>query len=181
MARNIIGAVIALVVILIVLGFVLPDKVTLERETVINAPQEDVYALIDNFEAWGAWSPWAHIDPDAEISISGAGVGHRMSWKSDHPKVGNGAQEITAMDAPNSLTTHLEFEGMGFADATFALSPAGDGATRVVWSFETNMRKGTPIYMQPISTYMGYFMDGMLGPQYEEGLANLKKAAEAST
>lgn len=178
MLGKIIGGLVGLIVIVILLGFVLPDRAELQRETTINAPQEDVYALIDNFEAWNAWSPWAQIDPDAEMSVSGEGIGHRMSWKSDDPKVGTGTQVITAMDPPNSLTTHLEFEGMGEADATFTLSPAGDGATKVVWAFETKMREGVPIYMQPMSTYMGFFMDGMLGPQYEEGLANLKKAAE---
>lgn len=178
MARNIIAAVLALVFVTIVLGFVLPDKVTLEREAIINAPQEDVYALISDFEEWDAWSPWAKIDPDAEMSISGEGIGQRMSWKSDDPNVGTGSQEITAMDPPNSLTTHMEFEGMGVADAAFTLAPTGDGATRVVWSFQSNMREGMPIYMQPMSTYMGFMMDGMLGPQYEDGLANLKKLAE---
>lgn len=178
MLGKIIGGLVGLIVILILLGFVLPDRAEVQRETIINAPQEEVYALIDDFESWNAWSPWAMIDPDAEYSISGEGVGHRMSWKSDDPKVGTGTQTITAMDAPNSLATHLAFGGMGEADATFTLSPADDGATKVVWSFETNMREGMAIHMQPMSTYMGFFMDGMLGPQYEEGLANLKKIAE---
>ena len=179
MLRNIIGGVLGLIVIIIALGFVLPDRVTLEREIVINAPQEEIYALIDNFDAWNAWSPWAKIDPDAEFSVSGEGVGHRMEWRSDHPEVGNGAQEISAMSPPNSLTTQLEFEGRGFANATFDLLPAGDGATKVVWSFETKMRDGTPLHMQPMATYMGFFMDSFLGPQYEEGLENMKRVAEA--
>jgi carbon monoxide dehydrogenase subunit G len=179
MLKNIIGAIVALVVIVVALGFVLPDKAEISRETVINAPQEDVYALISDFEAWNAWSPWAQIDPDAEMSISGEGVGHKMSWKSDDPNVGVGSQVITAMAPPNSMTTHLEFDGMGEADATFTLSPAGDGATKVVWSFESNMREGMALHMKPMATYMGFFMDGMLGPQYEQGLANLKDVAEA--
>ena len=41
------------------------------------------------------------------------------------------------------------------------------------------MREGVPVYMQPISTYMGFFMDAMVGKDYEKGLANLKRAAEA--
>ncbi len=178
MLGKILVGLVGFIVIVILLGFVLPDRAAIERETVINAPQEDVYALISDFEAWNAWSPWAKMDPDAEMSVSGEGVGHRMSWVSEDPNVGVGSQVITAMDPPNSLSTHLEFEGMGEADATFTLSPAGDGATKVVWSFETNMRDGMPLHMQPVATYMGFFMDGMLGPQYEEGLTNLKAVAE---
>ena len=103
-----------------------------------------------------------------------------MEWKSDHPDVGNGAQEITALNAPNSVSAALDFGDMGRADATFTLSPAGDGTTKVVWGFDTNMREGVPIYMQPMSTYFRFFMEGMLGPQYEQGLANLKEVAEAN-
>lgn len=179
MIKNILLGVVGLIVVVVLLGFVLPDRVHLEREATINAPQEEVYALISDFGAWDRWSPWAKIDPDAEYSFSGDGVGQRMEWKSDHPDVGSGAQEITAMDPPNSLTTFLDFGDMGQANAAFTLSPAEGGATKVVWSFDTNMREGVPVYMQPMSTYFGFMMEGMLGPQYEEGLANLKQAAEA--
>ncbi|CAK9041832.1 tRNA (guanine-N(1)-)-methyltransferase (M1G-methyltransferase) (tRNA [GM37] methyltransferase) [Durusdinium trenchii] len=178
MIKNILMGVGALIVIVIALGFVLPDRVHLERETTINAPQEEIYTLVADFNQWDSWSPWAKLDPDAEYSLSGSGVGQRMEWKSDHPDVGNGAQQITAMDAPNSVSTFLDFGDMGQANATFTLTPAGDGATKVVWGFDTNMRKGVPFYMQPMSTYMGYFMDSFLGPSYEEGLANLKAVAE---
>ncbi len=179
MLGKIIFGLIGLIVIVILLGFVLPDRVETERETIINAPQDDVYALISNFEAWDAWSPWAKLDPDMDVTITGDGVGHRMSWKSDDPNVGNGSQVVSAMDAPSSLTTRLEFEGMGNADAGFTLSPTADGATKVVWSFETNMREGMPLHMQPLVTYLGFFMGDMVGAQYEEGLADLKRVAEA--
>ncbi|MEO1252041.1 MAG: SRPBCC family protein [Pseudomonadota bacterium] len=181
MIQNILGAIAAFVVLVIGLGFILPDKVELQRSAVINAPQHEVYALISDFEAWDAWSPWAKLDPDAEMSISGEGVGQKMSWKSEDRNVGVGTQTVTAMDAPNSMSTHLAFEGMGEADAQFMLSSSGDGATEVTWRFETNMREGMALHMKPIATYMGFFMDGMLGPQYEEGLSNLKQVAENQT
>lgn len=180
MIKNILLGLAGLIVIVVLLGFFLPDRVHLERETTINAPQEEVYALISDFEQWDRWSPWAKLDPDADYTLTGSGVGQRMEWKSDHPDVGNGSQEITAMSPPESLTTHLDFGDMGQADAIFTLSPAGKNATNVVWSFDTNMREGVPIYMQPMSTYFGFMMDGMLGPQYEEGLANLKREAESN-
>ena len=169
-----------LIAIVILLGFILPDKVHLERETTINASPEEVFALVADFNQWDSWSPWALLDPDAEYNLTGSGVGQRMEWKSDHPDVGHGAQEITAMDPPNSVSTFLDFGEMGTARATFTLFPAEDGATKVVWDFDTNMREGVPIYMQPMSTYFRFFMDGMLGPQYEQGLAKLKEVAEAS-
>ena len=179
MVKNILFGLGALVLIIIALGFVLPDRVHVEREAVINAPQEEVFALISDFEAWNSWSPWAEKDPNAQYTHTGAGVGQKMVWASDDPNVGNGSQEITKLDEPNMLVTHLEFDGMGEADASFTLSPAENGGTKVVWAFDTAMRKGAPIYMMPMSTYMGFLMDGWVGKDYEQGLANLKEVAEA--
>lgn len=178
MIGKILGGLVAIILIVVALGFVLPDRAELEREIVINASQEEVFALVSDFGEWDKWSPWASIDPDAEYNFSGAGIGQKMEWKSDHPEVGNGSQEITSMEAPNALVTHLDFGEMGQADATFTLSPAEAGGTKVVWSFESNMRNGVPVHMQPMSTYMGFFMEGFLGPAYEEGLTNLKRVAE---
>ncbi len=181
MIGKILGGIAALLVILVALGFILPDKVQAERETIINAPPEEVFALISDFSKWNTWSPWAEIDPDTKYAMSGSGVGHKMVWESDHQNVGNGSQVITALDPPNKMVSELEFDGMGGATATFDLSPADDGATKIIWSFETNMREGVPIYMKPMGTYMGFFMGDWVGKDYEKGLANLKAVAEANS
>ena len=179
MIVRILGGIAALLVLLIALGFVLPDKVHVEREIVIDAPAADVFERISDFEAWDAWSPWANKDPNAKYAHSGSGIGQKMVWQSDHPDVGNGSQEITDIDPPYLLVTRLEFDGRGGAQATFKLSPTGDGATKVTWSLDTRMREGVPIYMMPMGTYMSFFMDGWVGKDYELGLANLKKVVEA--
>lgn len=178
MLGKILGGLAALVVIIIALGFVLPDKVHVEREIVIDAPREEVFALISDFEAWDAWSPWADLDPDAEYSYTGEGVGQKMVWTSDDPRVGTGSQEITAMEPPERLVTHLDFGANGAADATFLLMPEAGGRTRALWFFDARMREGVPVHMKPVGTYMGYFMDGWVGPDYERGLENLKEVAE---
>jgi hypothetical protein len=41
------------------------------------------------------------------------------------------------------------------------------------------MREGKPLMKQPINTYIGLFMDSMLGKNYEAGLANLKAVVES--
>lgn len=179
MLKKIIGSVVAALVVIIGLGFVLPDKAHVERSILVEASPEKVFALVSDFSQWSRWSPWADLDPDTVYEITGAGVGQRMTWKSADPNVGNGEQTVTAAEPPTRLVTHLEFGDMGKADATFTLTPEG-GATRVTWALDCNMRKGAPVWMQPMSTYMGFFMDGMVGKDYEKGLAALKAAAEAS-
>ena len=176
MKRILLGA-LALLAAVFVLGFVLPDKVHVERATTINAPRETVYALVGDFNRWNEWSPWADLDPDTTYTITGAGLGSRMAWSSKDPDVGSGVQEIVGYEPPALMKTKLDFGDMGGGEATMMLTDEG-GVTKVVWSMETRMRKGVPFLMQPIGTYMGFFMDGMIGKDYEKGLAKLKAAAE---
>ncbi len=163
---------------IIVLGFLLPDKVHVERDTVIDAPPEKVFALISDFKEWDKWSPWAAMDPNAKYEMSGEGVGQRMAWTSDVREVGSGSQEITEINPPRKMVTALDFDEMGQAHATFDVEPMGE-ASKVTWSLDTKMREGVPIHKQPMATFMGFFMDKFMDKPYTEGLAKLKQVAEA--
>jgi len=175
---KIFGVLVGLIIVAFGAGFVLPSTVHVERDIVIDAQPAEVFAFIEDFNQWENWSPWAKLDPDATMTIAGSGVGETMRWASDDPQMGSGSQEIVAMDAPNSLTTHLDFGDMGVADATFELTPEDNG-THVVWSFDSDAREQVPVLKQPISTYFGFFLDSMLGGEYETGLQNLKALAES--
>jgi len=161
------------------LGFFLPDHVTMSRDIVINAPRETVFSLLGDFNRWPAWSPWAERDPEAKYTIEGSGVGHLMAWTSDVKNVGNGSQRITAYDPPRHMESDLNFGEMGGAHAVFQLEEKGPSSTHVTWTFDSNMRRGVPVLMQPMATYMGFMMEKFLAPDYEKGLENLKCAAEA--
>ena len=80
-----------------------------ERSTVIPAPAEAIYPLVENFHEWTKWSPWESIDPTMERSYHGpaTGVGAKYAWKGKG-KAGAGTMEIT--DAtPAAITIRLEF------------------------------------------------------------------------
>ncbi|GGD14211.1 SRPBCC family protein [Aquisalinus flavus] len=160
------------------LGFFLPDHVAMRRDITINAPRETVFALIGDFNRWPVWSPWTERDPEAKYTIEGAGVGHLMAWTSEVRSVGNGSQRITAFDPPRGIESDLNFGAMGGAHAVFQLEEKGPSSTHVTWAFESSMRRGVPVLMQPVATYMGFMMEKFLGPDYEKGLAGLKRAAE---
>jgi len=167
-----------LILTLLVLGFLLPDKVHVERETVIDATPDKIFNLISNFREWEKWSPWADLDPNTQYEYSGDGVGQHMQWSSDSREVGSGSQKILELNAPSRMMTALDFGDMGKARATFTIEPMGE-ASKVVWSLDTNMRDGVPVMKQPMATFFGLFMDKMLGKSYEDGLAKLKATAEA--
>lgn len=167
------------------LGFALPSTAHVERNITIEAPPEEVYALISDFKQWGQWSPWASIDPEAQLTITGAGLGQTMIWASDNPQVGQGQQEIIDLKRDRYLKTHLEFEGQGVADATFELMPTvvdTDGvitnSTEVVWSLDSSISEDAPFIFKPLNNYLGLLLDSLVGKDYETGLANIKRVIE---
>jgi hypothetical protein len=167
-----------LVVVLVALGFVLPDRAHVERSIVIKAPREAIYPLIADLNEFHKWSPFADYDPAMTVEVTGSGVGQTMVWKSR--KTGDGSEVITALVPPERVDSKLDFGDMGRATASFVLEPAEGGATNVKWLFDARARDGVPVWMAPVATYMGFMMDGMLGKDFERGLAKLKTLAEAA-
>ncbi len=172
----ILGIVAALAAAIVVGGFLLPTEQFVSRSVVINADQDDVFTLVNDYRQFNRWSPWAERDPDAEYEFSGpdAGVGARMSWSSEDPNVGSGTQEIIEVDPGSRVRTRLTFEGFESASySTFRLKPV-DAGTRVTWEFEANLDS-------LVGRYMGLMMDKWVGADYEQGLAQLKEVAETES
>lgn len=159
-------------------GFFIPDHVRMQRAIMIEAPRGTVFRLVSDFHEWPKWSPWAARDPEAKYTIEGEGVGHLMVWTSENRNVGNGSQRITACEPPYRMDSTLNFGNMGSAQATFLLTEE-NGGTQTTWKFDSHMRRGVPVLMQPFAAYMGFLMEKMLGPDYEAGLQKLKETAEA--
>lgn len=161
--------------VIILLGalflFTKPD-VRVERSVVMQAPPEKIFPLINNLEATLAWSPWKEMDPEMKVTFEGpeSGVGAISRWESETQ--GTGSQTITASVPNESLVTALDFGPMGKATSDWTLKPAEDGGTEVVWGMVSHNG------YHPGFRLFGLFMDGLLGPQFEKGLANLKALVE---
>jgi uncharacterized protein YndB with AHSA1/START domain len=148
---------------------------TVERSTVVQAPPERVYELVQDFHQWPGWSPWEELDPDLQRTYGGpaAGVGSSYAW-SGNRKAGAGRMEITRADPPRRVEIALRFDKpfKSSNKTSFALADEGAG-TKVVWTMV-----GPMTWMLRV---MGLFtsMDKMVGKDFEKGLARLKSAAEA--
>jgi Polyketide cyclase / dehydrase and lipid transport len=68
-----------------------PSEFRIERSTTIAAPAPAVFAQVNDFHNWQAWSPWAKLDPDVKNSYEGAsaGKGAVFAW-AGNSKVGEG-------------------------------------------------------------------------------------------
>jgi uncharacterized protein YndB with AHSA1/START domain len=152
-----------------------PSDFTITRTTVINAPPAKVFPYVNDFSKWGAWSPWEKIDPAMKRVFEGprAGVGAMYSWEGDK-NVGSGKMTITESKASEAVKIKLEFfkpmEGLSPTEFTF--QPEGKG-TKVTWTMTgTNnfISKAFCLFMD---------MDKMVGGQFDQGLAQMKAAAES--
>ncbi len=169
-------AIVIAVVVAAILGYAAtrPDSFRVERATTIKAPPEKIYAYIDDFHRWEAWSPWEKLDPALKRTFSGtaAGKGAAYAWQGDN-KVGEGRMEIAESTPPSKVVIKLDFikpfEGHDITE--FTLQPKGD-STNVSW-----VMSGPVPYFAKV---MGIFasMDSMIGKDFEKGLANLKAVAE---
>jgi hypothetical protein len=167
--------------VLVVGGFLVyasrrPDTYRVERSTKIEAPASVVYAQLEDFKAWGKWSPWDKLDPAMKKTYAGPpqGVGAIYSWEGNK-KVGKGRMAITDAKAPTSLTLRLEFMEpfAAVANTSFKVTPEGDKASGVTWAMEGNnnlIGKAWGVFMN---------MDKAIGGDFETGLTGLKAVAEA--
>ena len=82
----------ALVVVVIGIGALLPKDFAVERSIEINASPEVVFDEVNSLRKWSAWSPWLARDPSIENTYSGpeAGVGATVVWTSE--EAGDGTQ-----------------------------------------------------------------------------------------
>ncbi|MBW8051757.1 MAG: hypothetical protein FVQ77_15760 [Cytophagales bacterium] len=164
---------IGLVVLILLLYFVIPSAVHVERSAFINASAKTIFYQVNILRNWKKWGPWYEKDPDMKSTYEGPerGLGSKHSWDSEHKEVGKGSFIIIGSYPFDSINTKLEFEGMNPGYGHWKFKDTLD-SIRVTWAMDMNMG------MNPIHKFFGLMMDGMVGPDFEHGLANLKELCE---
>lgn len=163
-----------LIAVLVAIAFTLPSQFNVARSVTINAPAEKIYPLVATTGQWKNWSVWNRRDPNMKIDYAGpqSGLGAKWSWESKSE--GSGEMEFTAAEPNKLLGYRLLFKDFNTtSNGTLKLEPEGAG-TKVTWSFAGEAIRN------PMMRYMGLMMDGMVGQDFEVGLANLKALAERS-
>ncbi len=121
----------ALAVVVIGIGAMLPKDFAVERSIEINASPEAVFDEVNSLKKWDAWSPWIARDPSLANTHSGpdAGVGAMVTWTSEES--GDGRQTITSANA-DANRNRLDFGDMGQPNAYWTFEPSGEGV-HVTW------------------------------------------------
>jgi hypothetical protein len=171
----VIGAVVVCgIAVVLVLAAMKPDHFRIQRSAAIKAPPEKIFPMINDFKAWGAWSPYETKDPAMKRTYSAAtsGKGATYAWEGNSD-VGAGNILITDVSAPSKVALDLNMTRPMEAHnkVEFMLTPAGDSTT-VTWS----MQGSTPYVAKIFHVFIN--VDKMVGGDFEAGLAKLKAAAE---
>jgi hypothetical protein len=176
MLKKILIALAAIVVVFVGVVAMQPSDFRIVRTATMSAPAPAVFAQVNDFHNWEAWSPWAKLDPAAKNSFEGpfAGTGAIFRW-AGNKEVGEGSMTITESRPSDLIRIKLEFlkPFAGTNTAEFTFKPDGD-QTAVTWSMagENNfIAKAVCLFMN---------RDKMVGGKFEEGLAQMKSIVEAA-
>lgn len=173
--RKILFGLATLLVVLVVITIIQPSEYRVSRTLTMAAPAQDIFAQLNDFHRWEAWSPWAKLDPAAKTSFEGpsAGKGAIFAW-SGNSKVGEGRMTLIESTPDSLVRTRTDFVKpfVGSSYSEFKLHPEGNRTT-VSWTmFGQNDFIGKAMCLV-IS------MEKVLGGEMEKGLAGIKALVEA--
>jgi Polyketide cyclase / dehydrase and lipid transport len=101
-----------------------PAEFRVSRRATIAAPAPVVFAQVNDFHNWTAWSPWAKLDPAMKQTYEGAsaGAGAVYTWVGNR-EVGEGRMTIVESRASDLVRLRLDFvkpfAGTSVAEFTF--------------------------------------------------------------
>jgi effector-binding domain-containing protein len=170
--KKILLAIVIVIVLLIIVGFFLPKTYHVERSTQIKGDKAFIYDLTSNLNKWDLWTPWKQLDSTAIYQLIGTDgkVGTTRKW--DGKVIGNGQMTLTQLVPGELVGYDLSFQhGKYQSKGKITIEAKGDSA-KVSWIDEGNLG------YNPLSRYMGLFMGRMLIPDFDKGLAKMKKVVE---
>ncbi len=163
-----------LILLLVLASYFFPRYVTVSRSLLIAASPEKIYTQVGDLQNWKNWGVWYQRDPGMTYSYSPTTtqVGDWVEWKES--KGQRGKMTFASVEPPARLSYKLERIDWGMASTGNIKIFPEQGGFRVTWSDRSDLG------LNPVQRWFGLFLDKMMGPDFEAGLANLKKLCEAA-
>ncbi|MGE0566685.1 MAG: SRPBCC family protein [Bacteroidia bacterium] len=151
-----------------------PSKIKVERDVIIKAEMGTLIKALTDFKFFhDSWSPWTKRDPNMKTTYTGnpGEPGHFFKWESEKDSVGSGSMTFDGIKG-DTINATLRFDGMGDSKVYYITTEA-EGGVKVIWGmmFDIGFFGRAPMLFMD--------MDKMVGPDYEEGLKNLKQVMES--
>jgi hypothetical protein len=174
MLTNILIGLAIILVVFLIIAALQPGDFRVMRSTLISAPAAVVFAEVNDFHRWPAWSPWEKLDPAMKRTYAGpdAGTGASFSW-SGNKKAGQGRATIVESRPGERVLIKLEFlkPFPSTCQSEYSFRPEG-AETKVTWS----MTGSRHLLIKAVNLVVS--MDKLMGGDFEKGLTELKIVAE---
>ena len=163
----------ALIALIILAGWLLPDKQRIERSIVVRGKPEEVFKLVATLKRWPDWTAWTtNRFPDMTLRFEGAESGVGATIIAAGKSSGNGTVKIVEADATSGIAYALDFnEGMQVFAGAIRYTNTSDGL-RVTWTLDADLG------VNPLKRWVGLAMGSMMGGDLEHGLEKLKVYVE---
>jgi len=164
MIRRLFGILFALIIALIVIGFLLPTTVEVERSRVVGHSQELVFDVLADLRHFTRWSPWLSRQPGITWRLEGPsrGVGATLVWH-ETPESPANRLWIVGIERPQRIDLKLEIGGHE-ADSWFEVLSEGAGS-EVRWGMRIEFGA-----FDLVGRYVGLMLPGLVGSDYRAGL-----------
>ncbi len=147
----------------------LPPRFIINKSIIINRPVSEVYTRVSDIHSFSRWNPWTDTDSTIKIMYIGEGSARKFIYKgnilgeaefSEIRSIKDALFEFSASTPDNKkqMINIIKLEG-------------NNGNTKVTWQLEKEVS-------YPFGRYMTFFIDDLLGPDFEKGLEKLKTFCE---
>jgi hypothetical protein len=171
MIINILLGLVAVIGIFLIIVALRPADFRVERSATLAAPAMPLFEQVNDHRKFAVWNPFMKLDPNVKNTYSGpdSGVGAACSWEGNS-KIGAGSATIIESKPSELVRQRMDWKRPmeGTSTVEFTFKPNGD-KTVVTWAMY-----GKNNFMGKL---VGLFIncEKMVGPQFEQGLANLGK------
>ena len=151
-----------------------PSSKKVTRSLSIEADPNTVFAQIVDFRNWSRWDAWYAKDTTQHREFIGE-VGEKnqsYTWDSENDDVKSGRMKMLNIENPKRIDYKFYFLNGNAEDSANGFFTLQDleGQTEVTWTMVSKMS-------YPMK-FFNYFIEGMVAPDFEEGLARLKGFVE---
>jgi len=165
---------VAMLLLVLGIGYLLPGAWQVERSVVIRAPAAAIFPHLNSLKQWRDWTVWTRQQPELQIEYSGpdAGVGATSRWRTQDERA---VMKIMQSQRNNLVAYSVLFNaGASRTDGTLTLVSEADG-TRVVWRATGDIGRG------PVSGYLALLEGRRHGNEFDDSLELLKHKIETKS
>ena len=165
--------VVALILLLVAIGYLLPNRYEISRSISINAERSTIHPYVDDLNKWPEWEPWTRADPSIKTTVGNpsSGVGANQSWTGESS---HGSLKFSYSAQETGVVYDMTFDDQWKSVGAITYKPTG-GKTEVTWTIKGDYG------MNIVGRYIGLMMDSMVGPMFEDGLGRLRSVVESNT